>query len=68
LERSLRDLAPVLTTVGADDLIPDMSHDEWERALPGIMHAVAMYMQEGLDKISAITAGGISSVGPRGQS
>jgi len=42
--------------VGADDLIPHISRDEWERALPGIADAVSMYMQEGLDKISAITA------------
>jgi hypothetical protein len=68
LDHRLRDLASVLTTVGGDDLVADISRDEWERALPGIMDAVAMYMQEGLDKISAITAGGISSVGPGRQS
>jgi hypothetical protein len=64
LERRLRDLASVLTTVDADDLVAHISRDEWERALPGIVDAVSAYMQEGLEKISAITAGGISSVNP----
>jgi len=66
LERCLRDLASVLTTVGADDLVPQIQHKEWERALPGIVDAVSAYMQEGLEKISAITTGDISSTGPRG--
>jgi hypothetical protein len=68
LERCLRDLPSVLTTVGGDDLVADISRDEWERALPGIMDAVSVYMQEGLDKISAVMAGGTFSVGPRRQS
>ncbi|MGA2055318.1 MAG: hypothetical protein ABSG88_08390 [Bradyrhizobium sp.] len=46
----------VLTTVGADDVAAHISHDEWARGRPGIMDAVSLYMQEGLDKISAITA------------
>jgi len=62
LDRRLRDLASVLTTVDAVDLVAHISRDEWERALPGIVDAVSAYMQEGLEKISAITAGGIPSV------
>jgi hypothetical protein len=65
LDRCLRDLASVLTTAGADDLVPHILHQEWERALPGIVDAVSLYMQEGLDKISALTTRGIS-VGPTG--
>jgi hypothetical protein len=34
-----------------------ISHEEWERALPGIMDAASVYMQEGLEKIRAITTG-----------
>jgi hypothetical protein len=46
-------LASVLTTVGADDLVPHIRREDWERALPGIVDAVSMHMQEGLKKISA---------------
>jgi hypothetical protein len=53
LDRHLRDLRSVLTTVGADDLVPHIRREEWERALPGIVDAVSAYMQEGLEKISA---------------
>jgi hypothetical protein len=53
LDRHLRDLHSMLTAVGADDLVPHIPREEWERALPGIVEAVSMYMQEGLDKISA---------------
>jgi hypothetical protein len=53
LDRHLRDLASVLTTVGADDLVPHVLREEWERALPGIVDAVSVYMREGLEKISA---------------
>ena len=53
LDRHLRDLASVLTTVGADDLVPHIRREDWERALPGIVDAVSMYMEEGLKKISA---------------
>jgi hypothetical protein len=68
LDSRFRELPSVLTTVGADDLVAGISHDEWERALPGILDAVTMYMQEGLEKIRAVTAGGIFSGGPRRQS
>jgi hypothetical protein len=57
LERCLRDLGAVLTAAGADDLVPHIPHEEWERALPGIMDAASVYMQEGLEKIRAITTG-----------
>ena len=63
LERGLRDLASVLTTLGADDLLAHIPLDEWERALPTILDAVSEHMQEGLDKISAIATGGVTAVG-----
>jgi len=66
LDRCFRDLASVLTTAGADDLVPHILCEEWKRAVPGITDAVSVHMQEGLEQISAIRTGGISSVGPRG--
>lgn len=65
LDGHLRDLAPVLKTAGADDLVPHVLHKEWERALPGILDAVSAYMQQGLEKLGAIVTNDTSSARPK---
>lgn len=55
LDMCLRDVTTTLATVGADDLVPDVLPEEWDRAVPRILEAVQMYMQEGLAQIRSIT-------------